>query len=314
MYMTVLASKSRCRSGAFGGTRLGKGRTGAFTLIELLVVIAIIAILAALLLPALTKAKQKAEGIACMANTKQLQAAAMVYTGDYAELLIPNGVGGNWVINSPTENWSSSIANNTPDLYMDPAKSLIADYIKSVSILKCPGNHLDAQNGSRIRDISLNAVMAGTPTDGGADPVRKFTFDSNKGATKTSQLIRPGPASIYTFLDEHGNSIDDGVFQLDPGQPPAGVAWRNIPAPYHNGAYSVSFADGHSEVVRFIERGGSPTARSSILPVVPQDSYAFGLPNKYNNNTTWFDGQGHYVVGRSQDYQKLVDGTPYQPK
>jgi prepilin-type processing-associated H-X9-DG protein len=115
---------------------------------------------------------------------------------------------------------------------------------------------------------------------------------------------------VFTFLDEHGDSIDDGVFQLDPGQNTTGgsVYFRNMPANYHDGAYSVSFADGHSQEVRLQQRSDTKTASSSLLPVVPSNAYLF--MNNYNGSPK-FSG-GHYVLASSPDYNTLDNEEPYQ--
>jgi prepilin-type N-terminal cleavage/methylation domain-containing protein len=284
----------------------GSARSAAgFTLIELLVVIAIIAILAAMLLPALTKAKEKARGIACINNTKQLTLGWIMYQGDSSEKLMQNS-GGGWVFSSPTLDWATSDANTNTVPYLDPNQSFMANYIKSVGVYKCPGDYNPAQNGPRIRSYSLNSGLGGKPTDGKSDPTKNFAWNNGYAALTTSDLRKPGPASTYAFLDEHGDSIDDGVFQFDPNQAQGGIYWRNIPASYHNGCYSVSFADGHSAIVKFLERGSS-TARTSVLPVIPDNAHLF--LNNYGGSSQ-FSGD-HYVVGNSRDYQVLEDEMPY---
>jgi prepilin-type N-terminal cleavage/methylation domain-containing protein/prepilin-type processing-associated H-X9-DG protein len=290
---TGLVSAVRPANGARKCPQLGRRRAQGFTLIELLVVIAIIAILAAMLLPALSRAKLKAEAIACMLNGRQMDLASQCYSGDNGDKLIPNGSKGDWVLNSPYLDWSYSTANTNFGALMDPETSMLAPYLKSASCFKCPGDMLSAANGNRVRSISLSASIGGNAKNLNQDGKQHLN------AAKVADLKSPGPSSIFTFIDEHGDSIDDGVFHLDPGQKQGSIYWRNMPANYHNGAYSVSFADGHSEVVRLVERG-RPGARSSLLPVVPNDSSSFKV--KF---------PGGYTVGYSDDYEKLNQATPY---
>jgi prepilin-type N-terminal cleavage/methylation domain-containing protein len=294
-------SAVRPANGARKAPQLGRRRVPGFTLIELLVVIAIIAILAAMLLPALSRAKMKAEGTACMLNGRQMGIAAACYTGDFDDKLVPNGSGGDWVTNAYLT-WGTAGINIDSGALINPATSLLAPYLKSASVFKCPGDKLEAANGPRVRTIALSANIGGNANNVNLETDKKQHFN----AKKAGDLKNPGPANIFTFIDEHGNSLDDGVFHLDPGQVQGNIYWRNMPANYHNGAYSVSFADSHSEVVKLVERG-RPGARSSLLPVMPSDDYSFN-PNNYKSSPMFSDK--HYQVGRSDDYQKLSDATP----
>ena len=251
------------------------GRTG-FTLIELLVVIAIIAILAAMLLPALGKAKSKAQGIQCLSNTKQLALAWIMFPSDNDEKLVGNP---GWVDANPYLDWGTSVANTNTAMLVS-ANSAFADYIRSPGVYKCPGDNNAAANGARVRSVSMNSALGGNPTLGTGIPGRTYIK-----ASKTTDLNTPGPSMIFVTLDEFGDVIDDATFQLDPGLASGAEYWRNLPASYHNGAGSFSFGDGHSEIKKW--RDGRTVQK------VTKTAYV------------------RLNVRTSVDYEWLNDRTPY---
>jgi len=218
----------------------------AFTLLELLVVIAIIGILAALLLPALAKAKQRANGIRCLSNLKQLTTGWLLYAGDYGDLLATNTADVN------TNSWAAGWLDWSDPA--DPGNTNIADimsprgllwpYSKSLAIYVCPSDPGTVDiNGAiypLVRSVSMNQRMNGS--DYPSAPLDEFT-----NPNKLSAINNPGPAMAFLFLDERVDSINDGFFViLMQGTGPDAVI-GNTPADYHNGASSVSFADGHVE-------------------------------------------------------------------
>jgi len=239
--------QSKCRKG--------------FTLIELLVVIAIIAILAAMLLPALTKAKIKAQGIKCLSNTKQLTLGWVMFGTDNQDKLMPNP---GWVDGSMS--WTSAADN------LDTAKLLtgtMGDYVKNPGVYKCPGDTSDAPNGVRVRSVSMNGALGNSsgPDGKGQGPDGKRLYYAKNspgpavgtGAKKMGDLNTTGPANVFVILDEHADSLSgvggDATFMHDPGYLPSSEKWRDLPASYHNGAGSFSFADGHSEIHKWLQRG-----------------------------------------------------------
>jgi len=242
---------------------LSRPRRHAFTLIELLVVIAIIAILAAMLLPALSRAKIKAQQTACLSNEKQLMYAWLLYTGDANDYLVVNannvvqasGVVG-WV--DDIMSWDFPPSPAAPQNYDTSllANALLAPYCsKAVTIYHCPGDIYDADKGPRVRSISMNGQMGGnvvTTIASQVTVVNQYGAGSNwKIYNKQSDINTPSPSEAWVFIDEHPDSINDGLFTVDL----QGVAadytggtytWKDYPANNHGGSGVLSYADGHA--------------------------------------------------------------------
>lgn len=257
--------------GMVAGTRLVRSRASrgslrGFTLIELLVVIAIIAILAGLLLPALSKAKVKTQGVSCMSNTRQLMLAVQLYTGDNSEYF-PMNVHGSIAQSGATIgsagsyypwvmgwlDWGLS-SHNTNTLYLNNQNySVLARYTGgSHKIFKCPADNRISPEQLRVgwtqraRSVSMNGAVGK-----GNKVATDSLLNCERIYEKTTDVLRPSPAKLWVFVDEHPDSINDGAF-FNAQQ---NLEWIDLPGNQHNNACGFAFADGHSEIHKWKSSG-----------------------------------------------------------
>ena len=221
-------------------------------MIELLVVIAIIAILAAMLLPALSKAKTKAQGIQCLNNTRQVMLAFKLYADDNQDRVVGSNAANplTWMTGSLTLNDGSNPSNW--DIKQDITKSPLYRYLSSPWVFKCPADRSTVTHAGvnlpRVRSISMNAWVG--DYDGGMPAA----FGGGARLMKMSDFTQPGPAQTWIYVDEREDSINDGALVVSMvGYPttPQAIEIIDYPAIYHNNAGGLSFADGHSEIKRW---------------------------------------------------------------
>ncbi len=258
-----------------------RARSG-FTLIELLVVIAIIAILAGMLLPALSRAKTKAQGIACMNNHRQLLLAWRLYVEDNRDVLPyakhgPYEWVGGWLDYDAAnrENW---------DVTANLTNSILWPYCgQSAGIFKCPADkstvNVRGKVLPRVRTMSMLNWVGGR----GEGIAMGWSGPGWRIYRKYTDMNDPGPTMTFVFLDEREDSINDGMFVVDmTGYPnnPSSFHIVDIPASYHGGGGGLSFADGHSELKSWKDpRTKPPLKRGEIIP--------YDNPSPNNRDIAW---------------------------
>jgi len=273
-----------------------------FTLIELLVVIAIIAILAAMLLPALSRAKLKSQGVSCMNNHRQLLLAWRMYVDDSREILPfvkadPHA----WV-----EGWLDySAARDNWDVDYNLKQSILWPYCgKSAGIFKCPADNssvnIRGQIMGRVRSMSMVNWVGGRGNGSGGLAAMNWSqtaFGNSRGEAriyrKYSDMTDPGPAKTAIFLDEREDSINDGMFVVDMLIDPTSTqSIVDYPASYHGGSGGFSFADGHSELKKWT------TAQIRDKPLEGEvRPYPTPLGGQYNKDVAWMQERATRRVG-----------------
>jgi prepilin-type N-terminal cleavage/methylation domain-containing protein/prepilin-type processing-associated H-X9-DG protein len=262
-------------------------RTFAFTLIELLVVIAIIAILASMLLPTLSRAKETGYKARCISNEKQIVLAWTLYANENRDLLVLNGGDPADVSTAPHlwvygGNHGDPLTLTNTDYLVRDRYALFSPYIKNYPIYKCPADRSvwqvptakDSRYVNELRSYSLNSYMSSS----GSSIMTPLSLSSAyQKYFRFTQLAAGGPANRFTFMDVNPYSICTPAFGVDM----TGQTFIHYPSALHNGSGVITFADGHAEQHKWRDK-------RTLRPTRPGETYiTHGEASPANQDLVW---------------------------
>jgi len=262
-----------------------------FTLIELLVVIAIIAVLAALLLPAVSNSKEQGYSIRCMNNSRQLGLAWIMYADDHDGKLAPNCSGSRSGSDEFSPSWAGgwldfsgsfdniNVAYLVDSTYRNGAK--LGPYVQNPTVYRCPADRSQARiygkNYNRVRTYSMNSYVNGI---GWHRPLGDWQRTQWTTFRRYSDIVRPAPSHLWLMMDEREDSINDGYFSFDVGEGKI----VDYPGSYHGGSANINFADGHTEKKKWYDSRTKPVLENGEL-------IELNVPSPENIDIQWLENR-----------------------
>jgi type II secretory pathway pseudopilin PulG len=225
----------------------------AFTFVELLAVIALLLVFALVGLSARAKTSGRSGRVTCFNNKRQIQAAALMYSAEWNNYLIPAAIAGSagygWCTDQAAEDWNFDTGNTNRVPYQ---RGALGAYIQDFSVYSCPNDTLPSANGGRIRSVSMSGAMAGQAA-ANVQPIISTYMHAWRVYVKVEDLAWPGPANLWAFCDESMFTLNDGYLQMDLDT----ATYPDIPAYYDERGNCFTFTDGHVEYHKWVYKGGN---------------------------------------------------------